>query len=432
MVCCVICEDLLSRNLKYLCPKLGLFKLLTQSSDNDNGHETTSRQYDSCSIDTMELMDSYEALFIKRDNLDNELVLAIPKNGIIDVDVWDTITLACVDQNLRILNFFELPGNSRIDKLYCGRLWDNTPAFFHYDTDVLADMNRLTRCPASNAITVRKTSTSCAKSKGIRYEIGFRLGWFEFYSLYDVCYRISDQRALYANHKIHGSTLARHQAMYYDDRRPFDTAGDSIDTDIGDFYEKFAQSKNIGSDLIITESRYFARGHLSRFADGIFKSFKTATNYYVNVNPHWQSVNNGNFKAVENRVSALAKRLNRDVHVITGGYGEMNINNTDIKIGKAVAPSWIYKVVMNQLLMEGIALVVWNNPMSPPETNLCKDICPKLSGNSNGWNFPNKYDRESGVVICCSVGDLTRAIGNIYDLEDAERYRILNYNGQQF
>ena len=67
-----------------------------------------------------------------------------------------------------------------------------------------------------------------------------------------------------------------------------------------------------GSDIIDVgkgSSDWFAKGHLSPDAAFIYDFEQEATYFFINVDPQFQSFNNGNWKAAEAETRKLASKL---------------------------------------------------------------------------------------------------------------------------
>lgn len=254
------------------------------------------------------------------------------------------------------------------------------------------------------------------------YEVGFWLKDESFVELYEVCYRQDDETVMYSKHKLYGTTLDKHHGK--GGTRPSHFSTQAMNRKIGKFYLVNTQQVNSMATgypfQTNTGTKYFARGHLSRFADGIFKTFKRATNYFINVAPHWQEINNGNYGAVEDKVADLAIKLNRTFTVISGGFETLTINNAKITLGNIKVPKWIFKVVMDTegQRKQGIVFVVSNNAFDSFATQppLCTDICT-----ANRWIFPQKNNETRGLTICCSVHDFLHKIGNVLEVKDLSR-----------
>ena len=78
---------------------------------------------------------------------------------------------------------------------------------------------------------------------------------------------------------------------------------------------------------------YLAKGHLSPDADFIWQEWQDATYYYFNAAPQWQSINNGNWKAIEEAVRKYAYQKSANLKIFTGTQGQLSVGKRfyDIK-----------------------------------------------------------------------------------------------------
>lgn len=289
------------------------------------------------------------------------------------------------------------------------------------------------QCPEKNVIVAQRTTTQCSGDiiTAESFDVGFFLNDGDFVKLYEVCYRISDQVAVYTKHTLHGATLSRHHGR--GEPRPSYFYSQSVDPTVKDLYLPKTQKKNQAVALLVTNGvqEFFARGHLSRWADGILWSHKIATNYFINVNPQWQKINNGNFKAVEAKAAELATRLRRDLQVITGGHGTLKVDGIEIKLDKIndkiKVPEYIFKVIMDLRRRSGIALVVSNNPRLDSVPTLCLDRCAGPTKLNNGWDFDSKTVYAKGYTICCTLRDFIAAAPYISSWVDLQKEELDNY-----
>ena len=50
----------------------------------------------------------------------------------------------------------------------------------------------------------------------------------------------------------------------------------------------------------------------------VWIDWQDATYYYGNIAPQWQSINNGNWRRLENSIRAKGKKLYRDLEIFSG------------------------------------------------------------------------------------------------------------------
>ena len=84
--------------------------------------------------------------------------------------------------------------------------------------------------------------------------------------------------------------------------------------------------------------------------------WQEATYYYANAAPQWQTVNNGNWRALEAAVRDKARRAGSDLEIYTGTIGVLRLraeNGTDEELWLATSkdkkyipvPEYFFKVI---------------------------------------------------------------------------------------
>lgn len=142
----------------------------------------------------------------------------------------------------------------------------------------------------------------------------------------------------------------------------------------------------------------------------IFFSHQWATYYYINVVPQFQSINNGNWKHIENSVRRKAAQLKRELFVFTGAHEILELKNKKISLEKNAleVPKWMWKIIMDKESNAGIGFITFNNPFSSSATHLCKDICIEY-----GWDWKDRKSFTKGYTICCKIDELMSVIESI-------------------
>jgi DNA/RNA endonuclease G (NUC1) len=149
---------------------------------------------------------------------------------------------------------------------------------------------------------------------------------------------------------------------------------------------------------------YFAKGHLFANADAIFKTHATATYTYFNAVPQWQSINNGNWKSLENRIRDYSAGFGL-MKIQTGGYGNADPSRIfKLSPNGPPIPKWIYKKVyisdnlyyLFNVYNDIFDINVSNDHWCLYKTNLCAQ-----SGNT--WYMPNYRDQFKGQMYCCMI-----------------------------
>lgn len=165
----------------------------------------------------------------------------------------------------------------------------------------------------------------------------------------------------------------------------------------------------------IYPNSFFARGHLSPDADGIFRSWQFSTYFYTNAAPQFQVVNAGNWLRVENAARSKAGSSQADLIIFTGNQGILTLPHLDgreipisLESGGIEVPKWFWKIIKNPATNQGIALVTLNNPFATSVESLCSDVC-----GSFGWANVNFADYSKGYTYCCTVQTLMAAVPGI-------------------
>lgn len=158
------------------------------------------------------------------------------------------------------------------------------------------------------------------------------------------------------------------------------------------------------------------RGHLAPAADFPLQPMQSATNFLVNTFPQWNTINQGNWKILENKIRDFATRYKYVLTVYTGGFGLLSYN--DANNNPAViylspkdkclgVPKYIWKVIYHDESKRGIAFVSVNDPYAnfDESHNLCTNICEGTK-----WNDPKFRDFTRGYIYCCEVDELRKTV----------------------
>jgi DNA/RNA non-specific endonuclease len=198
-------------------------------------------------------------------------------------------------------------------------------------------------CSAKSSTEVVAAGNDKDCSNGTMKSIGFNVHGKPHKSLYRSCIDLSTKQVHWVEHFLNGwGTIAKASKPISStwDKNGFTGVQDGRNLDKD--YKKEEQVKNRLINNSNSEN-YLARGHLFPDADGVFRSQRRATYSYLNAVPQWQSINNGNWKALENRIreeyhGAGVKRIR------TGGYGNVR-NSPQLSPNGPPIPRWIYKKV---------------------------------------------------------------------------------------
>lgn len=180
-------------------------------------------------------------------------------------------------------------------------------------------------------------------------------------------------------------------------------------------FNQLLKSAKIASKYI-TDKEYLVRGHLAPDADFLLSSSQFSTYFYLNVAPQWTSINNGNWKRVENTVRKAAAAQGTTFSIITGTHGALRLEQTNITLykNKIPVPEYMYKVVYDEESKKAIVFVVINNPFINHVAKndlLCDNICDIA-----GWNDKQWDNIKRGYVICCEFKDFQRKVSGVAPL----------------
>lgn len=260
------------------------------------------------------------------------------------------------------------------------------------------------------------TVQSCGNGEGVIIKIGYEVN--PFLELYHVCYNSSKSAAIYSAHVLYGESLNTKMNGIRDGT--FKAGGQTFftQTDLNNMYTQCNQVI-LFDDLFspqqqfVCERVYFQRGHLAPYADFAMDSWKYSTNYFINVFPQWNTINNGNWGKVEDNVRDHARKSLRTFKVFTGTHELLQLNGKEIYLhppNRIPVPKWSWKIIKDELADSGIAFITLNNPYyqapTPPTSgDFCNDICASYNWDDDNFRTPSK-----GYTICCTVSDLMSRI----------------------
>lgn len=105
---------------------------------------------------------------------------------------------------------------------------------------------------------------------------------------------------------------------------------------------------------------YLAKGHLTANADFVYNAQQAATFLFENAAPQWQTLNNGNWKVLEDRLRTYTSSQRNDLHVYTGtsGITTLKTENGDekpiyLQSPQIRAPKYYWKVVYDPIKKQG-------------------------------------------------------------------------------
>ncbi|KAF5286013.1 hypothetical protein FQR65_LT13010 [Abscondita terminalis] len=245
--------------------------------------------------------------------------------------------------------------------------------------------------------SVITTSRRCGNNMGKIMNIGYQVTRTQFLTLFESCYDSKRVNPIYTNHTIYGQAVPALSRQSF--RPPFSEEGTPYNL------------------------QFLSRGHLSPDADFIFAPMQFTTYFFVNVNPHWQSINAGNWLKIEAMVRKLAGKLKIPLQIFTGSHDVLSlpdINNNPVEIyldsdNRIPVPKYLWKVVYNEATQEGIALIAINNPFLKSVSAhdiICPNICDEYY-----WDSPAFKTIHKGYLFCCNVMELKRVVPTIPNIK---------------
>ncbi|XP_023343940.1 uncharacterized protein LOC111713331 [Eurytemora carolleeae] len=289
----------------------------------------------------------------------------------------------------------------------------------------------------------RRTGEPCGPLQvGEIVELGYKED-FSFKPVLSFCHEVDSEQTYYTQHTLRGSTL---QFNSIDQTRPAFKEGKL-------FYKKISASATysqrnqekvltsiLGQDRSreLLNSSFLARGHLAPDADFLYQDWQDATYYYGNIAPQWQSINNGNWRRLENSIRTKGKKLYRDLEIFSGTLGILQVNGetglqeiwlgTDGSKKYIPVPEYFFKIIVDSVESKSIGIFCTNNPFLERvlrSTVLCTDICDET-----GWGdkFKNRFEVGDGLIFCCSPAEMYSLVPWV----GASSLRLQNYTVLHF
>lgn len=179
------------------------------------------------------------------------------------------------------------------------------------------------------------------------------------------------------------------------------------------FNQLFNSSKE--AQKYINNHSFLSRGHLAPDADFILAPLQYSTYYYLNAVPQWQSINDANWKRLENKIRKVADKRQETLLLITGTHNVLSLpdlNGNSVKLyligeNRLPVPKYIWKIVYSKTTKQAIVLVSVNNPFETLDSSdfFCKDICGRVGWSSAVWKQIAK-----GFVFCCNYEEFAHAV----------------------
>ncbi|KAL7297576.1 hypothetical protein TKK_0009256 [Trichogramma kaykai] len=157
-----------------------------------------------------------------------------------------------------------------------------------------------------------------------------------------------------------------------------------------------------------TASNWLVEGQLVPASDMYYKSQQNSTYFYINTLPVWKSIEEGNWKLVEEIVRSTAGQLAVNLDAWTGGLDNLRYPDADgkevelslLRDGSLTVPRYLYKYVHDPVHNYGLVFVTMNDPylgMMTADDHLCSplDACQA--------KYPQFKDATKGYTYCCAI-----------------------------
>ncbi|XP_055629218.1 uncharacterized protein LOC129770413 [Toxorhynchites rutilus septentrionalis] len=377
----------------------------------------------SCEVNINDLADP-EPVFLKSNN-----ELWAPVNGTLQWSETDRTLIACPGSTIDGTNL-EVASIECV----CGTT-------FRIQGSTI-DIRRVVCQRRTDSIVWRKTAPQNCAVDGTLFNIGFDIPTVGKIPLIEVCYDMRLAAPIYSHHEIRGTAIGS-KIKSFTRPRSFKSDMTPPEVDPSNLFtirSSFATLTNLlGSE---TQAKKFmphnssrlrlSRGHLAPDADGIFRSWRLATYYYLNVVPQWQICNAENWERVESIARKMAKNMQEDLMIYTGSSGVLNLPDSKKKlipfylttvkesegtVSKIPVPSLMWKVLKSRKQNAAIAFVQHNNPFLDEATisdRLCDD-----STHCAQYGFVNGQFKNvtRGYTYCCTVDELSSKLPSLIPSE---------------
>lgn len=292
-------------------------------------------------------------------------------------------------------------------------------------------------CKADQISVVQKRKETCF-NKGAILDVGFEVDFEvekKFLKLYEICFDEVQERTHYVKHEL---TPANNKTQNVD-RPDWRSTGYFNEKNLDELYNKDTQRKTVdeivkdpvlGEKYInITANLSLSRGHLAANADFVLGSHKSATFWYMNAAPQWETFNSGNWEKIESGIRKYVAQRNIEVEVYSGTHGVTTLPDKDNKLeqiflakdsnqnyGLIPAPKYYYKIIVDKYTRDGIVFIGVNNPHLTVEEIekdyiFCRDVSKLV--NYIEWDRKNVV---AGYSFACEIDRFMKEVKHIPNL----------------
>lgn len=273
------------------------------------------------------------------------------------------------------------------------------------------------RCTQEVESSIKHVGSCTGGNK--RLQIGYPMHQNEFLNLIDICFNENALIPSYLNYTLVEGIERRQMVEELDNPDKTDYFN-TLPNRPQNYYSCSNQQSVVGTILgsqslarqkiVCTEtSNFLVKTYLASCSDFVYHSQQNSARYYINSIPMWLSITNGNWEKLENEIRLYASNISRessDLIIYTGTLGITTLPDHR-KVQKPIylasdnklpVPQWVWKVVYEPHVKEGIVFILVNNPYHLKFAG-CRCVCPQTK-----WTLAwNRRDRSKGYIYCCTV-----------------------------
>lgn len=367
-----------------------------------HGRQVTNQNQKSCSININKDLSEPQPILVVPGT--NNTILPHDINGIIDWKLHESIEFLCTEGVKQSPELKSLKGTCIDENI------------------ILIDGEQYTikdiACE-KNSRAISKTIGSCYQGASLVH-IGYMVQ-NRFIRLIELCFDHKTERTLYAY-----THLTKAHATYQKNiKRPGWISGKKYfsNTNINKMYSKENQIERVTelvddkwASVIITDEINLVRGHLVPKVDFVYSVQQRATMHLLNAAPQWNVINGGNWQRIEESIRKFVETSNVELDIYSGTFGTLLINGREFYLthnsrnqGVIPVPEFFFKVVLDRLSGNGVAIITVNHPFITDKTknkyNLCKDISKNIT-----WVERIKPVLTAGYYYACDVNDFVKVV----------------------